>query len=175
MSQDILIIETVDVRRADDPEDSKVFTLTKVGLPKLKRKKAEHTPGGGVGSVNFLLPMLDAFEPTFSTKGLDLQVLREFGFAAGKFDRWTFAASLRNKRTRALLPVRFTIEGIVSDWSPGDHTPGELLDCDHTMDEVTYMDLKIDGELISLWDFYGRQGISGGEDWFAEYRAALGV
>ena len=168
-------MEQVDVRRADDPNDSKVLTLTKLGLPKLVRKKAEHTPGGGVGSINFVMPQLDAFEPTFSTKGHDPQVLREFGFAAGQFDKWTFAATLRNTRTNKIVPMRATIQGLISEWSPGDHTPGELINCDHTFAEVSYTDLTIAGEEIYAWGFYERIGRSGGRDWFAPYRSALGV
>ncbi|BAQ50412.1 phage major tail tube protein [Methylobacterium aquaticum] len=175
MAQDILIIEEVDVRRADDPDDTRVFSINKMGLPSLKRKEAEHTPGGGVGTINFLLPMADAFEPKFAVKGLDLDVLRKFGFTAGVFDKWTFAASLRNKRTNKLVPVRTTIQGIVSEWAPGEHTPGELLDCDHTLKEVRYVDLVIDGEEIFAWSFYGRFWRSGGVDLFAEYRTALGA
>ncbi|RVU13171.1 phage major tail tube protein [Methylobacterium oryzihabitans] len=175
MAQDILIIEEVDVRRADDPDDTRVLTVTKVGLPEIKRKEAEHTPGGGVGSVKFLLPMADSIEPKFSVKGLDLDVLRKYGFSAGQHDKWTFAASLRNKRTNKLVSVRSTIQGIVSTWSPGEHTPGELLDCDHTLAEVTYYDLVINGEEIFAWSFYGRYWRSGGIDLFAEYRNALGA
>jgi len=173
--QDILIIEEVDVRRADDATDSKVLTLNKMGIPKLTRKEAEHTPGGGVGSIAFLLPMLNAFEPMFAVKGLDLDILRKFGFTAGRFDKWTFAGTLRNKRTNVLVPVRMTIQGIIAEWSPGEHTPGELIDCDHTMKEVSYVDLFINGEEIFAWSFYGRFARNGGEDWFAEYRNALGV
>jgi uncharacterized protein len=175
VAQDILIIEEVDVRRTDDPDDTRVFTITKMGLPELKRKNAEHTPGGGIGTVNFALPMADAFEPKFSVKGVDLDVLRKFGFTAGTNDKWTFASSLRNKKTNALLPVRVTLQGIVSQWSPGEHTPGELLDCDHTMTEVYYYKLVVGNERIFEWDFYARRWFNGDTDIFAEYRAALGV
>ncbi|WP_018261366.1 phage major tail tube protein [Methylobacterium sp. WSM2598] len=175
MAQDILIIEEVDVRRADDGDDTRVFTLNKMALPPIKRKTAEHTAGGGIGTVNYSLPMADAIEPKFSVKGVDLDVLTKFGFSAGVNDKWTFAASLRNKRTNKLLPLRATIQGIVSEWTPGEHSPGELIDCDHAMTEVTYYELVVNNEQIFKWSFYTREWFSGGVDVFAEYRAALGV
>lgn len=173
--QDLLIMEEVDVRRADDPDDSKVLTITKFGLPKLVRKTAEHGPGGGVGSVAFVLPMLNALEPTFSVKGLDLAVVRGFGFAPGVFDKWTFAATLRNTRTNKIVSVRSTIRGVIAEWSPNEHTPGDIADCDHAFREVTYADLVIDGVEEYAWGYYERIGRSGGIDWFAPYRNALGV
>ncbi|WP_018261540.1 phage major tail tube protein [Methylobacterium sp. WSM2598] len=175
MAQDILIMEEVDVRRADDSDDTRVFTINKMALPGLKRKTSEHTPGGGTGTVNFALPMIDALEPKFSVKGVDLDVLRKFGFSAGTNDKWTFASTLRNKKTNRLLPVRATIQGVVCEWSPGEHTPGELIDCDHSLMEVTYYELVVNNEQIFKWSFYTREWIHGGTDVFAEYRAALGV
>ena len=175
MAQDILIMEEVDVRRADVADDNRVLTITKMGISEIERKMAEHTPGGGVGSVEFMLPMINALSPKFSVKGLDLDVLRKFGFSAGQHDKWTFAGTLRNKMTRSLVPVRCTYQGIVSKWSPGEHTPGELIDCDHELKEVTYAELVIDGEEIYAWSFYGRFMRFGGFDVFAEYRNALGA
>lgn len=173
--QDILIIEEIDVRRADDPDDTRVLTITKMGIPKLTRKNAEHTPGGGVGTVNFVLPMLDAFEPAFSTKGLDTDTLAKFGLAAGQADKWTFAATVRNTRLNKVVPLRCTIRGIVSEWSPGENTPGDLADCDLSIKEVTYVDLYIDSKELFAWGFYERIGRSGGVDWFAQYKTALGA
>lgn len=173
--QDILIMEEVDARRTSDPDDSRVLTLTKFGLPKPTRKKVEHTPGGGVGSKNYLLPMLDAFEPTFSVKGIDIGTLQAFGFTAGSFDTWTFAATIRNKRTNKLLPFRCFIRGIVADWSPAEHTPGDLIDCDHTLAEVGMVRYELDGVLMFHWDFDARIFNPGSGDIFAEYRVALGV
>lgn len=173
--QDLLLLEQVDVRRTLDPEDSRVLTITKMALPKLERKSAEHTPGGGVGTVEFVLPMLNALAPTFSVKGLDRGTLRGFGFVAGRTDRWTFAGAVRNVTTNLIIPVRATIEGVIADWSPGEHTPGELIDCDHTLKEVKYYDLFVDGEELFAWGWRERIGRSGGEEWFAPYRSALGA
>jgi P2 family phage contractile tail tube protein len=177
MPQDLLLMEEVDVRRADDPtgDTSKVLTITKMALVTPERKEAEHTPGGGVGTVNFLLPMLNALEPKFSVKGIDRDAIRGFGFVPGAFDKWTFAATLRNTRTNEVIPVRSTLRGLISTWAPGEHTPGELIDCDHTLKEVTYADLVVDGEELFAWGFYERIARSGGIDWFARYRNALGA
>lgn len=177
MSQDLLLMEEVDVRRADDPtgDTSKVLTITKMGLIQPERKSVEHTPGGGMGTVEFLLPMLNALEPKFSVKGVDRDSIRKFGFIPGRHDKWTFAATMRNVITNQIVPVRSTIKGLLSTWQPGEHTPGELIDCDHVLKEVRYADLFIDGEELFLWDWQARIARSGGEDWFAPYRNALGI
>lgn len=173
--QDILIMEEVDVRRADDPTDSRVLTINKLAMPTLERETVEHKPGGGVGSVNFVLPMLKALQPTFSVKGLDFGTLAAFGFVPGVLDKWTFAASIRNTRTNKIIGARATIRGVISAWKPNEHTPGDVADCDHTFDEVTYGDLVIDGVEQYAWGFYERIARTGGVDWFAPYRIALGV
>lgn len=175
MAQPILIMEEVDVRRTSDPEDGRPLTITKFGLPKPVRKRADHTPGGGVGTKQYLLPMLDAFEPTFSVKGIDTDTLDKFGFTAGTHDTWTFAATIRNKANNKLLPFRCYIRGIIADWSPNDHTPGELIDCDHTIAEVGMVRYELDGVMKFHWDFDARIFNPGTGDIMAEYRTALGI
>lgn len=175
MAQDLLVIEEVDVRRADEVGDNRVITLTKMVLPPVKRKRAEHTPGGGIGTVAHNLPMIDALEPTFSSKGLDFDIMQTLGMTAGLKDKWTFAATVRNKRTHELLPLRATIQGIVSDWTPGDHTPGELLDCDYAITEVTFYSVYINGKRYIEWDHYARDWWAGDVNIFAEYKNNLGA
>ena len=172
--QDILIIEQVDVRRADDPDDSKEITINKVVFPQVKMKTSDHTPGGGVGSIKFVRPQIEAPEPAFSTKGLDLQVLSEIGFVPGAFDKWEFAATLRNTRLNTVVPVRFGIRGKIAEWNPGEFSPDDLLDCDHVIHEVNYMDLYIDNKEKLVWDFYGKKFRINGVDVRGPYSKALG-
>lgn len=175
MAQDLLFIEEVDVRRADDPDDTRVFTITKLALPKLTRKTAAHSAGGGTGDVNYVLPMLEAVEPAFSVKGLDPGTLAAFGFVPGSLDKWTLAGAARNTTTNRIVPVRATIRGVIAEWSPGENSPGDLADLDHSFKEVTYYDLVVDGKEWFAWGVRPRIGRSMGVDWFAPYVAALGA
>lgn len=168
-------MELVDVRRADEANDDRTETLSKFGLPMLSRKTVEHTGGGSLGTVEHVLPIINALEPKFSTKGIDLDVLRYLGLAPGVKDKWTFAATLRNKETNELFGIRCTIQGIVSEWSPNEHTPGELIDCDHVIKEVRYCDFFVgDEEIYAVSLKRPRFARSNGVDWFAPYRRALG-
>ncbi len=173
--QELLLVEEVDVRRLDDPDDSRVLTITKMLLPPLKRKTVEHTAGGGVGTVKYVLPMIEAIEPTMSVKGLDRGTLAAFGFIPGQIGAWTMAAALRDTSTNKILPVRATVRGTLAEWNPGEHSPGESLDCDHVFHEVTYYDLFVNNEEWFAWGVRPRIGRSFGVDWFGPYVNALGA
>lgn len=170
----IYVFEAVDVRRADEPDTSRARTINRLALPGIVRKKIEFTPGGGIGTVNHTLPMIDAPQPKFSVKGLDLDVLTRFGFAAGAHDKWLFSGAVRDKRAGKVLPFRALIEGIVSEWTPDEFTAGEFLGCDHAIDEVTHYELTLDGKELFYWDEDELEGRSGGVSWTADVRNALG-
>ncbi|GEP11830.1 phage major tail tube protein [Methylobacterium gnaphalii] len=173
--QDLLLVEEVDVRRLDDPEDSRVCTITKMLLPAIKLKTAEHTAGGGVGTVKYRLPMIEALEPTMSVKGLDVGTIAAAGFIPGVSGGWIFAASVRNTSTNKIVPLRATVKGVVTEYTPGEHTPGELLDVDHAFHEVTDYELVVDGEQWFKFSARGRELVMYGVDLFEQYRTALGV
>lgn len=170
----IYVFEAVDVRRADEPETSRARTIDKLVLPGIKRKTVEFTPGGGIGTVNHVLPQIDAPEPKFSVKGLDLDVLTRMGFGAGQHDKWLFSGAVRDKRTTRLLPFRAVIEGIVAEWTPDEFSVGEFLGCDHAIHEVTHYELTLDGRELWYWDEDEQEARAGGVSWFAAIRNALG-
>ena len=86
-----------------------------------------------------------------------------------------FAAAVRDTSTNRILPVRATVRGTLAEWNPGEHTPGESLDCDHAFHEVTYYDLFVDNREWFAWGVRPRIGRSFGVDWFGPYIAALGA
>ncbi|WP_449255195.1 phage major tail tube protein [Bosea sp. (in: a-proteobacteria)] len=174
VTQPLYVFEAVDVRRADEPDSSRARTISKLVLPGIKRKMSEHTPGGGIGSVNHVFPQIDAIEPKFSVKGIDLDVLNRFGFAAGQYDKWVFSGAVRKKQGGGMLPFRAIIEGVIAEWTPDEFAVGEILGCDHAIHEVTHYELVLDGKELWYWDEAELEGRSGGVSWFSEVRSALG-
>lgn len=174
VTQPLRIFELVDVRRADEPDSSRALTIDKLVIPPIKRKTTEFTAGGGIGTVNRVLPQIDAIEPAFSVKGIDTDILSRFGFAAGTADKWLFSAAVRNKRTTKLESWRVIIQGVVTEWSPDEFSAGEFLGCNHLLHEVTHFEITMDGTELFYWDEDEQEARSGGTSWMAEYRNALG-
>lgn len=172
--QPLYILEAVDVRRADQPDSSRALTLAKMGIPSIKRLNAEHNPGGGVGKVNFVFPQIEPIEPKFELKGFDTDIIGSLGFAAGTQDKWVFAGAVRDKRSGRSIPARAIIQGVIAEWEPDEFSPGEFVGCNHMLHEVTHYEFHLDNQELWYWDFYEREGRSGGVSWFAAIRQALG-
>lgn len=172
--QPLYVLEAVDVRRADQPDSSRALTISKLGLPAIKRMNAEHNPGGGVGKVNFVFPQIEQVEPKFELKGIDVDIIRSMGLAAGQQDKWIFAGAYRDKRTGRVLAGRAIIRGVVSEWEPDEQAAGEFFGCNYMLQEVTHYELTLDGQELWYWDWYEREGRGGGQSWFSDVRAALG-
>ncbi|WP_127076139.1 phage major tail tube protein [Rhodomicrobium lacus] len=171
----LYVIEAVDVRRADETDTSRALLLEKLGLPALKRVSAEHKPGGGVGGIEFTFPQIEKVEPKFAIKGgIDLDATTKFGFSNGVYNKWVFAGAWRDKRTGLVVPARAIIAGIISDWEPDEAAPGELAGCTHALKEVSHYEFLLDGAEIFYWDFWEREGRSGGVSWMSDVRSALG-
>ena len=173
--QPLYILEAVDVRRADQAQSSRALTISKMAIPAIKRVKAEHKPGGGVGNVQFTFPMIEAVEPKFELKGFDPDIIGNFGFAAGTADKWTFAGAVRDKRSGRAIPARAVIQGIISEWEPTEFSPGEVAGVNHVINEVTHYEFWLDSTELWYWDFWERAGRSGGTSWFSDVVTALGV
>lgn len=175
MPQPQFVVEAVDVRRATATGNDRTLTIQKVVFPEIKQKQTAFAPGGGVGEVNHRLPQIEPLSPKFEVKGIDQDVLRQFGFAGGIADKWTFAAAVREKGTSRLLPLRATIQGVISTWTPDEHSTGDLHGCNYEMIEVVYYEYTLDGETLFLWDYYNRIYKTNGVDVFADIRNALGA
>ncbi|HEV7293113.1 MAG TPA: phage major tail tube protein [Devosia sp.] len=171
MQQPLLILTAVDVRRAEEAGTSRATTISTLTIPAVNFVTAEHSPGGGVGAVNFTLPRIEALEPAFSAKGLDRDVFRGLGIS----DRWTFASSYRDKKTNRPMAARGIIEGAITQWEPDESDPAEFQGCNHAFNEVTHFELTLDGEEFFYFDFWERVLRRDGVDLFADDRRALGA
>lgn len=171
--QPLYQLTAVDVRRALETGTSRATTIAKLAMPGLKFVGSEHSPGGGVLAVNFAQPRLEAIEPKFEVKGLDLDVFR----GLGKPDRWIFAGAYREKKPGGggVVGARAVIEGAISSWEPDESDPAEFQGCNHTFTEVTHYEFVLDGRELFYIDFFENVLRVNGVDMFADERRALGI
>jgi len=171
--QPLYQLTAVDVRRAEETGTSRATLLSKLAMPGLTFASSEYSPGGGVVAVKFTQPRLEAIEPKFEVKGLDLDVFRGLGTR----DRWVFASAYREKRPGggATVGARAIIEGAISAWEPDESDPAELQGCNHTFSEVTHYELSLGGRELFYVDFFERVLRIDGVDMFADERRALGA
>lgn len=171
--QPLYQLTAVDVRRAEEAGTSRATTITKLALPGLTFAGADHTPGGGVMAVKFAQPRLDAIEPKFEVKGLDLDVFR----GLGRPDKWIFAGAYREKKPGGggTVGARAIIQGAISVWEPDESDPAAFQGCNHTITEVTHYELVLDGVELFYIDFFENVLRVNGVDMFADDRKALGI
>ncbi|MGD9740881.1 MAG: phage major tail tube protein [Bauldia sp.] len=174
-AQPLYVLEAVDVRRADETDQSRRLTITKIALPEVKRKTTNFAPGGGIGELAIAMPQIDPIMPKFELKGYDTDIISRMGFATGQHDKWLFAGALRDKQTGKAIPARAVIQGIVSTWTPDESELGGLAGCNYEINEVTHYEFSIDGTELFYFDWMEGVGRSGGVDWFQDVRTALGV
>lgn len=169
--QPLYLLTAVDVRRATQAGSSRATIISKMAIPAIKFVTSEHNPGGGVMAVDFAQPRIEKVEPAFEVKGFDTDI---FG-GMGEVERWTFAGSVRDKKTGKAQPARAVIEGAITEWTPDEASPTEFVGCNHAIKEVTHYEFWLNG--VELWyvDFWERILRRGGVDLFAEDRRALGA
>lgn len=175
MAQPLYIMEAADVRRADEADSSRVFTVDKLTFPELTRMTSDYLPGGGLLKVNHVLSAFDAITPKFSLKGFDLDIIGAFGASAGTKDKWTFAGAIRNKQTGLMEPARATIQGSVTKVSFGEFSVGSMVGTDYEINGVIHFDFSINGKEIWYVDQQERKGRANGVDFFGEVVLALGA
>lgn len=166
----IYLLTAVDVRRSEEAGSGRPLSIASLAMPPIRLLNASHNPGGGVGSVNFVLPRIEAPEPAFASKGIDADIFRGFGETLS----WTFAGAYRNKRTNLTVPARAIITGAISAWEPDESSPEEMQGCNHIFQEVTHYEFILDGKELWYWDFWERELRRDGVSLFAADKRALG-
>lgn len=177
MPQNPYVLTGVDVRRAADPDSSRVKIINSFTAPAIKNKTIAHTHGGGIGSVDFVLPTLEAFAPTFETMGPDLDSLSAVGLISGTTDTWVFAGAYVRRGAAKPVASRIIISGTVSEIDEGSHSAGggDKQVTKHSIHNVTHYERHIDGKEWIYWDFDQMIFRVNGTDVFAGQRAALGI
>lgn len=168
--QNILVLTAIDVRRASETGSGRPNLVTKLTIPPIKFATANHNPGGGVISKDYVLPRVQTIEPAFSVKGIDTDIFRGFGTV----DRWVFAGAYRDTKTGAMLPARAIIEGAIAEWEPDETSPEEFQGCNHMFKEVGHFELRLNGKELWYIDDDERALRRNGDDLFKDVRQALG-
>ncbi|ELT50283.1 phage major tail tube protein [Brucella intermedia] len=161
----------VDVRRAEEAGSSRANLVSKLTIPSLKFITSTHNPGGGVMSVDFSQPRIEAPEPAMEVKGFDTDIFRDLG----EVSRWIFAGAVKDKKTGKLVPSRAIIEGAITEWTPDEGSPEDFMGCNHLFKEVTHYEFTLNGEELFYVDFWERILRTGGVDRFSDVRRALGA
>jgi phage tail tube protein FII len=171
--QPLYLLTAVDVRRAEQAGSSRAVSniISKLTIPAIKFKTADHNPGGGVMGVAFTLPRIEPIEPAMQVKGFDVDIFGDLG----QVGKWTFAGALKDKKTGKDTPCRAIIEGAIVEWTPDDGDPEAFLGCNHAFKEVTHYEFSIDGTELWYADFWERVVRLKGTDMFAGVRTALGA
>lgn len=166
-------LAAVDVRRAEVQGSSRATTIEKLTMPGIDFVASEFSPGGSVMAVNFVQPRLNAVEPKWSSKGLDLDI---FG-GLGKRGRWVMAGAYRQIGPGGGGPIgaRCIIEGAIANYEPGESDPAELQGCNYTFKEVTHIEFTLGDKELYYVDVFERVLRFDGVDHFEEIRQALGA
>lgn len=177
MPQTPYVLTGVDVRRAADPESSRFKIIDSFKAPAIKHKTIDHTQGGGIGSVKYVLPVLEAFEPSFETFGPDLDALSSVGLVAGQTDTWVFSGAYLVRGKAKPVANRIIVTGTVAEIDEGTHSGAgsDKQKTSHAIHGVTHYERHIEGVEKIYWDVDEPAFRVNGVDVFADYRAALGI
>lgn len=168
MANPYLILDSVDVRRAEVAGSGRPLILQKFVIPPVRFKTTTRSAGGGVVDIDYMQKRIQPLEPAFMVFGMDPDLMPNVR------DRWTFAAAMRNRTTNKAVAVRCEIEGAIVEWTPDEADPGAFNGCNHLIKEVTHFELTIDGQEIWYIDEDEREIRQKGVSLTADVRRALG-
>lgn len=169
MANPFLILDSVDVRRAEVAGSGRPLILQKFVIPPVRFKTMTRSAGGGVVDIDYMQKKVQPLEPAFMVFGIDRDVMPNLR------DRWTFAAAMRDRKTNKAVAVRCEIEGAIVEWTPDEIDPGAFNGCNHLIKEVTHFELSIDGQEIWYIDEDEREIRQNGASLMADVRRALGA
>lgn len=168
MANPYLILDSVDVRRAEVAGSGRPLILQKFVIPPVRFKTTTRSAGVGVVDIDYMQKRIQPLEPAFMVFGIDPDLMPNLR------DRWTFAAAMRNRTTNKAVAVRCEIEGAIVEWTPDEADPGAFNGCNHLIKEVTHFELTIDGQEIWYIDEDEREIRQKGVSLTADVRRALG-
>jgi P2 family phage contractile tail tube protein len=154
--------------------DGKAFNgkVMELNLPKLKRKTEEHRAGGMDAPVAIGLG-LEILEASFTTSGIDVDLLRFFGTADDTIAHVVFRGAFK-QLTGEVEPAIATFRGMVEELDPGSWKSGEKNENKFTL-KGTYYKLEIGGALVYEIDPQACIRVIDGVDEAAAERAAIGM
>ncbi len=146
--------------------------ITSLDLPKLKRKTDDSRQGGMDAPIKQGLG-LEALEASFSTKGIQAEVMKYFGIANDNGFSGFFRGSFKDVNGNVKSAVA-TFRGMLTEQDPGSWKAGDPNETKF-MIGCTYYKLEIDGVAIYDLDPINCIRIINGVDEAAAERAAIGM
>lgn len=172
----IYMLEAVNLFMGDhDPGASNHLELEELKLPEPSIKASEHTPGGGVMTVDFSMNVLEKLEPTFKLRGFNPDRLKQFGLNTPYRHIFTAYGVIRDKRSGRATEAKAVIEAKIGKVAPDGFKRGDDFGHEYTMQEVVSYALSVgDSEVFSV-DFFTNIYRVGGVDQFADVNRILRV
>lgn len=156
----------------DDPTQSKHLTLDQLKLPVLQEKQVNHHPGGSLFEIQMSMGH-QALEATFNLKGLDPQLLGQFGLGSRIRQRYTAHGVVRDKKTNRAIETKAIMEGRLSKNEMDAFRRGEFIGHDYMIGEIMHYELFFDGAEKIYWDFFTQEWRVDGRSENADERRIL--
>lgn len=142
----------------DDPDESLHLVLSSVKMPSLEEAVKEHTPGGGVGTIEIPMRKLSAISMTFSLMGVAPNALSMF--MAARRQNYTVRGNLYNLSEQIDIPLVGVISGRMTKVEMGEFKKDDGVSTDYEIKGVMRYRLTIDGREKFFYDYLqGPRGV----------------
>jgi len=136
-----------------DPTKSKHLTLEELKLPTLEAKYEDHHPGGSPFEVEFEVGF-SKLESTFKLKGVDPDVMVQFGLGSRAKHVYTAYGAVRDKRTGTVYESRAIIEARLGKVEGDAFQRGSLQGHEYALNEITHYALYFADREIYYFDLW---------------------
>lgn len=159
MAATILNLDTANLFLGDDdPDDSQFLALSSVKLPNLEEAVKEHTPGGGVGTIEIPMRKLNAIALTFSLMGMAPDALSMF--MAARRQNYTVRGNMFDLASQNDIPVVGVVFGRMTKVEVSDFKKDDGVSTDYEIKGVMRYRLTIGGREKFFYDaLQGPRGV----------------
>lgn len=172
----IYLLEAVNLFMGDhDPSASNHLELEELKLPEPTIKTSEHSPGGGVMTVDFTMNIIEKLEPTFKLRGFNPERLKQFGLNTPYRGVFTAYGVIRNKRSGQAIEAKAVIEAKLAKIAPDAFKRGDDFGHEYSLMEVVHYELLVAGGEVFSIDFFENTYRVGGVDQFGDVNRILRV
>jgi len=160
----------------DDTTKGEFLAIKSLKLPALKEKTKEHTPGGGIMTINYGMRLLEALEFTFKLEGINPRTMGKF-MPPGAIN-YTIRGNIRDLRDSANdLEMVAVVKGRMTSVEMGEFSRGEGTEHDYMISDVEAYRLMLNGQEKYRFDAF--LGIAGafvdGQPMFGNAARNLGI
>jgi P2 family phage contractile tail tube protein len=124
-------------------------------LPMLSKSGESFTPGGANGAIE-IMTSAEALELQFSTKGIQPELIQQFGIGYGQRRTYTLLGALVDEyasdATGRIKQVQATVIGLMASVDKEKFEGGGLPGTEYTIKSITKYSLRIGSTEICRWD-----------------------